>query len=68
MEWISVNDRLPPDGSEYLCRYKSGSHQVLMCTEGRFNVFRKANGTLYVKNEIRDVEYWMPIPDIKEGS
>ena len=64
--WIPVTERLPEDGSEYLCRTESGCHHVLMCADGKFNAFRLSNGKLYDKNEIKDIAYWMPIPEPPE--
>ena len=61
MDWISVEDKLPKDGTEVLTFSKSGKYCVRKFYE-RYGGWRLGYEIAY------DITHWMPLPETpKEG-
>lgn len=64
-EWISVDDRLPEESGEYLTFHEHGSCGVIYYNAAihLWNVYYFDD----VRNAIRSVTHWMPLPEAPKG-
>ena len=65
-EWISVKDRLPEDEGDYICDI--GDFHVMHILHfsnihKMWNAFNDLSRKTAEKNEIKNVKYWMPLPE-----
>lgn len=62
--WISVKDRPPEDDTDVLTISYGYNFQRVLHYDHGFNCHRLFDGTLLNENEITDIEYWMPLPEL----